>query len=139
MPTFTAGVPVMPASDVVKISHFYATHLGFEIVVIEDGFTVLKRDAVYLHFWQADDESWKQRFKDRPDDHPICSGAESFIPGTASCRIEVTEIDELYEECNQAGIVHPNGHIRDEDFGQRTFAVLDPDGNLTAFFTRLNT
>ena len=29
---------------------------------------------------------------------PVCSGAESFIAGTASTRIEVQDVDALYEE-----------------------------------------
>ena len=47
-------------------------------------------DAV-LNLWESSDESWRER--DDLRDRPVCSGAESFIAGTASCRIMVDEVD----------------------------------------------
>jgi hypothetical protein len=41
----------------------------------------------------------------------VVSGAESFIAGTASCRVEVQDVDELHR-------------------------VLDPDRNLITFYQR---
>lgn len=130
MPTFASAIPVMPASDIKTIAHFYAEKVGFEILYQDDSYAALKRDHVHLHLWHAGDSDWK----DRPDNRPIVSGAESFLAGTASCRIEVPEIDEFYAECLEAGIVHPNGPIKNQDFGQRDFSILDPDGNMTVFF-----
>ena len=66
----------------------------------------------------------------------MSSGAESFISGTASTRIEVVDVDGLYEELQATGVLHPvsRGGVDDTDFGTREFATLDQDGNLISFF-----
>ena len=70
------------------------------------------------------------------DGRPIESGAESFLAGTASCRIEVADVDALYSELQQAEVLHPTsaGGVSATDFGSREFAALDIDGNLLTFF-----
>ena len=129
---FGQTVPALPARDVAHAARFYAEHLGFESVHAEDGFAILRRDDAEVHLWGASDESWR----DRTPAEPIRSGAESFIAGTASCRIAVEGIAQLYEASNAAGIVHPNGHLSETDWGTREFGILDPDGNLVTFFER---
>ncbi len=52
-------------------------------------------DAV-IHLWGATDEDWRSRVDLTHD--PICSGAESFLAGTASCRIEAEDVDGLHAE-----------------------------------------
>jgi hypothetical protein len=88
-----------------------------------------------VHLWESSDESWRSR--EDVLERPICSGAESFLSGTASCRIEVEGVDELYEELAAADVLHPvsRGGVDDTDFGTREFATLDPDGNLVTFYT----
>ena len=67
---------------------------------------------------------------------PICSGAESFLAGTASCRIEVADVDALFDELRQEGVLHDVslGGVAGTDFGTREFATVDLDGNLLTFF-----
>jgi hypothetical protein len=67
---------------------------------------------------------------------PICSGAESFISGTASCRIEVADVDALFAELQAADVLHPvsKSGVDATDFGTREFATLDLEGNLVTFF-----
>ncbi len=64
------------------------------------------------------------------------SGAESFIAGTASCRIRVEGVDELFRELAAQDVLHPvaKDGVSDTDFGSREFATLDLDGNLVTFF-----
>ena len=66
----------------------------------------------------------------------MVSGAESFIAGTASCRIETADIDALYAELAAADVLHSVSRegLRQTDFGTREFATLDADGNLIEFF-----
>lgn len=45
---------------------------------------------------------------------PVMSGAESFIAGTASCRIEVVNIDELYRSPSRD---HLSGTLSDLHIG----------------------
>ena len=67
---------------------------------------------------------------------PIISGAESFLAGTASCRIETQDVDGLYAELTKAEVLHPVSRdgVRETAFGTREFASLDADGNLIEFF-----
>ncbi len=37
---------------------------------------------------------------------PIISGAESFLAGTASCRIEVDEIDKFFNKYKMHGVIY---------------------------------
>ena len=66
----------------------------------------------------------------------MCSGAESFLAGTASCRIETEDVDGLYAELTATGVLHPVSRdgVTETDFGTREFATLDADGNLIEFF-----
>ena len=134
----TAGlhrtIPALPVRDMQAALAHYVERFGFEVRHHEGDFAVITRDDAVLHLWGATDEGWRTR----PDlaDRPICSGAESFIAGTASCRIEVTDVDALYAELEAADVLHPVSRdgVTTTDFGTREFATLDTDGNLIAFF-----
>ncbi|MCA8567449.1 hypothetical protein LGN57_21775, partial [Escherichia coli] len=63
----------------------------------------------------------------------ICNSAA----GTASCRIEVEGIDELYQHIKPLGILHPNTSLKDQWWDERDFAVIDPDNNLISFFQQI--
>jgi catechol 2,3-dioxygenase-like lactoylglutathione lyase family enzyme len=128
---FVSPTPALPAHDVTLAVEFYGDVLGFETVHAESGFALLRRDGTTISLWGATDESWRESFD---PGSPICSGAESFIAGTASCSVQVEGVDELYAYCNERTIVHPNGHIRDQPWGTREFGILDPDGNLVTFW-----
>src|SRR5260370_15300001 len=99
----------------------------------QPGFAIVERDQVALHLWAAADESWRTR----ASASPVVSGAESFIAGTASCRVHVDGIDGLYRSLDPLGIVHPNGRLRATPCGTREFGILDPDGNLITFAERV--
>jgi hypothetical protein len=115
----------------------YGERFGFEAVFEEPGFAVVVRDEAVLHLWAASDEEWRGR--DDLREQPICSGAESFLGGTASCRIEVADVDALFGELSGTGVLHPT--VRDgvaaTDFGTREFPTVDLDGNLLTFFCRV--
>lgn len=94
---------------------------------------VLHRDdgyAVLIHLWAAKDTSWRTRKAGRL----IETGAESLLVGTASCRVFVEGLEELYARCQESGIVHPNGTLEESWYGPIEFAILDPDNNLVVFF-----
>ncbi|HET7629467.1 MAG TPA: VOC family protein [Bacillales bacterium] len=124
------AIPALPVKHMKESVKFYKNQLGFTVVFQEEGFAVLACNTVHLHLWLAGDESWRKR------EHaaPVVSGAESYIAGTASCRIEVCGINEWYERMKPQGILHPNAHIRNQWWGEREFGVTDPDNNLITFF-----
>jgi catechol 2,3-dioxygenase-like lactoylglutathione lyase family enzyme len=129
--TFAETTPALPSADLERSIAFYRDVLGFEGVHTEASFAIMRRDAATLHLWGATDESWHERADWA---RPVVSGAESFIAGTASCRVRVKGVDELYTHCTGQGVVHPNAHIDDTWWGTREFGVLDPDGNLIGFY-----
>jgi len=133
MVSLSQTIPAMPVRDAVTAVGFYRDRLGFEVLHHDGGFAVLGRDDAVLHLWQADDESWRERSS---MERPVRSGAESFIAGTASCRIKVEGVDELYDELRASDVLHPvsSDGVSETDFGTREFATLDQDGNLLAFF-----
>ena len=122
--------PNLPVRDISRSVEFFRDKVGFPARHQEDGFAILSRDAVEVHLWLANDESWRTRKAGKPN----VSGAESFLAGTASCRIRVEGVEELYQALRPLGIVHGNAPLTDQPWGDRDFAILDPDGNLVTFF-----
>jgi catechol 2,3-dioxygenase-like lactoylglutathione lyase family enzyme len=132
--TLTQTIPAMPVRDMTEAVDFYRDRLGFEVLHHDGGFAVLCRDEAVVHLWEAGDENWRER--DDVREKPVCTGAESFLAGTASFRIRVQGVDELYEEMSRSDVLHPvsKESVDETDFGTREFATLDLDGNLVAFF-----
>jgi hypothetical protein len=140
--TLGQTIPALPVTSVGDAVSFYEARLGFTTRFRDAGFAIVVRDVAELHLWQSDDETWRGRAEADLHEHPVRSGAESFIAGTASCRIalhSVAAVDALYEELAAAGVLHPRDHgsAVDTDFGTREFAVLDLEGNLLTFFHRV--
>ena len=135
--TLSQAIPALPVRDASAAVEFYRDRLGFEVLHHDGGFAVLSRDDAVLHLWEAGDESWRKRDSIA---RPVRSGAESFIAGTASCRIRVEGVDELYDELRTSDVFHPvsKDGVEGTDFGSREFATLDLDGNLVTFFEWVN-
>jgi uncharacterized glyoxalase superfamily protein PhnB len=127
-------VPALPVRDVRAAAAHYRERFGFDAPHETDDFAVMTRDEAVVNLWGATDESWRSR--EDLADRPIRSGAESFLAGTASCRIEVADVDGLFAELEAAGVLHPvsKAGVGATDFGTREFATLDLDGNLLSFF-----
>jgi catechol 2,3-dioxygenase-like lactoylglutathione lyase family enzyme len=131
--TLSQAIPALPVRNAAAAVEYYRDRLGFEVLHQDGGFAALSRDDAVLHLWEAGDESWRRRDS---IERPVRSGAESFIAGTASCRIRVEGVDELYDELRPSEVFHPvsKDGVEDTDFGSREFATLDLDGNLVTFF-----
>lgn len=132
-------VPALPVTDVVRAVEFYADRLGFVARHQDAGFAIVVRDAAELHLWEAGDTGWRLRDPADLADRPVHTGAEDFIAGTASCRIEADEVDTLHDELAPAGVLHPTdrGSAQDTGWGTREVAALDLDGNLLTFYARV--
>jgi catechol 2,3-dioxygenase-like lactoylglutathione lyase family enzyme len=133
MVSLNQTIPALPVRDAAAAVAFYRDRLGFDVLHHDGGFAVLNRDEAVVHLWEADDEGWREQLDPA---RPVRSGAESFIAGTASCRIRVEGVDELYDELRAADVLHPVSKetLSYTDFGTREFATLDQDGNLVTFF-----
>lgn len=120
VPRLGRTIPALPVREVAAAVGYYAERFGFATLHEEARFAVIERDDARLHLWQADGRG---------------PGAEAHLAGSASCRIEVDDVDGLHEELRGKGVLHPKaGHLKDTDFGSREFATLDRDGNLIEFF-----
>jgi catechol 2,3-dioxygenase-like lactoylglutathione lyase family enzyme len=130
----TATIPALPVRDVRAAVAHYRERFGFDVGHETDDYAVIARDEAVLHLWGASDDEWRSR--EDVASRPVCSGAESFLAGTASCRIEARDVDALFAELEAAGVLHPT--VRDgvvaTDFGTREFATVDLDGNLLTFY-----
>ena len=111
------AVPVLASLDIEATQRFYADKLGFTTLGRYPDYAIVARDDVQIHFWLTGDAD---------------------IPKATSCRIDVTGVDQLYEEMSAAGVVHPNGPLTDQPWGLREFAVLDVDGNMIKFGQRID-
>jgi catechol 2,3-dioxygenase-like lactoylglutathione lyase family enzyme len=133
-PGLTTTIPALPARDVRASAAHLRDRFGFEVVYEADDFAIVRRDAAILHLWGATDESWRERTDLAA--RPVVSGAESFLAGTASCRIAIEDVDGLFAELADRDVLHPSSRdgVTPTDFGTREFATLDLDGNLLTFF-----
>jgi catechol 2,3-dioxygenase-like lactoylglutathione lyase family enzyme len=127
-------IPALPVQDIAVSCAFYTNNLGFTIRHQEENFAIAVRDDIEIHLWQSCDSSWKFRsiflaLK------PIWSGAESFLAGTASCRIQVQGIEELFVEYKKAGVLHSADTVIQEQYwGHKEFDAVDHHRNLLTFY-----
>jgi len=116
---------------------FYTTRLGFTARHHDEDFCIMVRDEVEIHLWKSGDETWRTKGAGLAKE-PICSGAESFLAGTASCRIEVQGIDELFEEYKRQEVIYDqNTVVEDQPWGKREFPALDHHRNLLTFYEEI--
>jgi hypothetical protein len=127
-------IPALPVRNVAAAVVYYRDRFRFNARHETGDFAVVVRDDAVLHLWGATDDGWRSR--EDMNRQPICSGAESFLAGTASCRIEVSDVDVLFAELQSAEVLHDvsRAGVTATDFGTREFATLDSDGNLITFF-----
>ncbi len=111
-PYFARGIPLLPVANIRRSIEFYVDKLDFKMGFNAGEYGGVRRDAIEVHFWRTDDPN---------------------LPKHTSCRIEVTEIRQLYSHCLELGVVDPAGAIAAQTWGTTEFVVLDPDGNKLTF------
>ncbi len=127
-------IPAFPVQQINKSVEFYKDKFGFDCQHKEENFAILVRDDIEIHLWASNNDRWKWKsiflfLK------PISSGAESFLAGTHSCRIEVNGINELYIELKAKNVLYnEKTEIEKTYYGTREFATLDLYGNLLTFY-----
>jgi catechol 2,3-dioxygenase-like lactoylglutathione lyase family enzyme len=129
-----SAIPTFQVRNMERSLPFYRDILGMSLIHHDGGFAIFGRNEIEIHLGQADDESWRNR---DIREKPVRSGSESFLAGTASCRIGMSGVEEYYPLLVAHDVIHPNGKIRTTEWGTREFAVLDPDNNLITFFERV--
>ena len=107
--------PKLPMIDQTKTKEYYL-RLGFHQVseVDFEGYLMMGKDEIELHFFE---------FKN-------LNAAENY----GQVYLRTNAIEELYQNFIKSGIeIHPNGHLEAKPWGQKEFAMLDPDNNLLTF------
>jgi catechol 2,3-dioxygenase-like lactoylglutathione lyase family enzyme len=118
--SFLKAIPALAVSDVPRAVSFFADVLGFDGVLAQADYGIVRRDAVELQLWAATG--------------PEGSGAEPRLAGTTSCRVQVDGIAARYEHCRARRVIHPDGGLREQPWGTREFTILDPDRNAVTLF-----
>jgi uncharacterized glyoxalase superfamily protein PhnB len=111
-PHFARGIPLLPVANVRRAIDFYVDVLDFKLAFNAGEYGGVRRDAIEIHFWRTDDPE---------------------LSKISSCRIEVTEIRQLYSTYRERGVIHPNGDIAAKPWGTTEFMVADGDGNCLTF------
>jgi catechol 2,3-dioxygenase-like lactoylglutathione lyase family enzyme len=111
------AIPVLPAKSLDETIAFYA-RFGFAVGFRQDRpspYVILGRGMVELHFFALPDL--------RPED------------SYAGCYLRVNNVDKLYGDWSALGLpaagVPRLTAVRDEPWGMREFALVDPNGNLS--------
>ncbi len=106
--------PKLPMRDQAATRSYYSEALGFSVAGEYDNYLILRRDGIELHFFLSMDLD------------PLTNDGQVYF--------RVAEIDALYRSLVDHGVViHPNGALQNKPWGQREFALLDPDNNLLTF------
>jgi catechol 2,3-dioxygenase-like lactoylglutathione lyase family enzyme len=108
--------PKLPMRDKAKTKAYYINQLGFQLVGEHDfdGYLMVYKDHIQLHFFE---------FKD-------------LVPSEnyGQVYIRTNDIDTLYQSFLTNNVaIHPNGPLEQKPWGQKEFALLDPDNNLLTF------
>lgn len=112
--------PKLPMRDKAVTKDYYLNQLGFHLLGEKDfdGYLMIYKDSIQIHFFE---------FKDlNPDEN------------YGQVYIRTNDIDELYQTLLDNNVsIHPNGHLETKSWGQKEFALLDPDKNLLTFGERM--
>ncbi len=93
---------------------FYLNQLSFELMADYGDYILLKKDEIEIHFFEFKDLNPKENY--------------------GQVYIRLNNIDELYKELLERKIsIHPNSPLEIKPWGQKEFALLDPDNNLLTF------
>ena len=112
----TAACPKLPMRVKTVTKDFYIQQLGFQEIGFAnfESYMILKKDEAELHFFIFLDLIPEENY--------------------GQVYIRVNNIEQLYQELVDRGVtIHPNGSLAEKPWGQKEFAILDPDNNLITF------
>lgn len=106
--------PKIPMRDKNATRYYYINKLGFEVIGDYEGYLMVKKDKIEIHFFEFKDLDPKENY--------------------GQIYIRTNDINGLYKSMLDNKIeIHPNGHLGIRPWGQKEFALLDPDNNLLTF------
>lgn len=110
----TEITPKLPMRDKAVTKDYYINKLGFQVLGDYDGYLMVRKDSIQIHFFEFKDLAPKENY--------------------GQVYIRTNDIDNLYQTFLDSKIsIHPNGHLETKPWGQREFSLLDPDNNLLTY------
>jgi catechol 2,3-dioxygenase-like lactoylglutathione lyase family enzyme len=108
--------PKLPMRSKTATKDFYVNKLGFHIFggTDYDGYLMVERDNIQIHFFEY----------------------KKLDPNTnyGQVYIRTNDIENLYQSLLDNKLkIHPSGNLQVKPWGQKEFALLDPDNNLLTF------
>ena len=110
----TAISPKLPMRNLEATKSYYEKNLGFATLANYGNYLILGKDEFEIHFFEFKDLKPKENY--------------------GQLYLRTDDIDTLYQAllANKVAI-HPNGALQNKPWGQKEFALLDPDNNLLTF------
>ena len=108
--------PKLPMRNKEATKYYYIQKLAFTLFgsTDYDGYLMLEKEGIQLHFFE----------------HRTLDPNENY----GQVYIRTNDIDGLYQSfLNNKVDIHPAGHLQLKPWGQKEFALLDPDNNLLTF------
>ncbi len=108
--------PKLPMRDKNATKNFYLAKLGFKEVANADydGYLMVEKDSLQIHFFECKELEPNENY--------------------GQVYIRTNDIDNLYQSLLDHKVnIHPNGTLQIKPWGQKKFALLDPDNNLLTF------
>ncbi len=106
--------PKLPMRSKAVTKDFYLNKLRFQELGDYNDYLMVGKDNIEIHFFEFKELNPKENY--------------------GQVYIRTDDIDKLYQSLLDNKIsIHPNGHLQIKPWGQKEFALLDPDNNLLTF------
>ena len=106
--------PKLPMRDKAITKNYYLNILNFKEFGDYDDYLIVGKDKIQLHFFMFKELEPKENY--------------------GGVYIRTDQIDKLYQSLlDSKTSIHPNGNLEIKPWGQKEFALLDPDNNLLTF------
>ncbi len=110
----TSACPKLPMHNKAITQDYYVNKLGFKVSGDYGDYLILTKDQIEIHFFEFKALDPKNNY--------------------GQVYIRLKAIDEIYQSFITHGVeIHPNGPLETKPWGQKEFALLDPDFNLLTF------
>ncbi len=106
--------PKLPMRDKALTKDFYLNNLSFKVIGDYDEYLIVGKDNIEIHFFEFKKLDTEENY--------------------GQVYIRTDNIDKLYQSLlDNKTSIHPNGHLQIKTWGQKEFALLDPNNNLLTF------
>lgn len=106
--------PKLPMRDKAVTKKYYLNNLNFNEIGDYEDYLIVGKDKIEIHFFMFKELNPKENY--------------------GQVYIRTSDIDKLYQTLlDNNALIHPNGPLETKPWGQKEFALLDPDNNLLTF------